>query len=241
LGRIRRIMNKNIKAVLFDVDETLFDRNLAHRKVLDLIISQLPDVFNRSEKKRAVEAFLESDRVAAEAFNEGASMAISRHIRSKHFLHSLGIPEDYASTITELYIKNYPIMKAPVAGAIPAVKELSKRFKVGVVSNGAPDVQYRKLETIGLRNLFSCIVLSEELGIRKPDPKIFYHAISLLHIDSSECLYVGDSYTNDVVGAKAAEMQVCWLNRESSQPQNEPIKADFIISKLKELPVLLGK
>ena len=109
------------------------------------------------------------------------------------------------------------------------------------VSNGLADVQYRKLETMGLYDLFSCIVLSEVIGIRKPDPAIFQKAASLIHVKPAECLYVGDSYVNDVIGAKNAGMQACWLNPESIKPQDETIKADFIISKLEELPALLRK
>jgi putative hydrolase of the HAD superfamily len=234
-------MKKNIKAVLFDVDDTLFDRNLAQRKVLDLIISQLPAVFNGLEKKRVVEAFLESDRISTEDFNAGAPFEGIRDNRNRIFLRLLGIPEYHASTITELYIRESLTVKAPVIGAVSAVKNLSKRFKVGVVSNGAPDLQYRKLETMGLRDLFSCIVLSEEIGIRKPNAKIFHLATSLLNVQSSECLYVGDSYTNDVIGAKTAGMQACWLNRESCAQKTESIKPDFVISRLEELPVLLEK
>jgi HAD superfamily hydrolase (TIGR01549 family) len=234
-------MNKNIKVVLFDVDDTLFDRNLAQRKVLDLIISRLPDVFNGLEKEQVVEAFLESDSTATADFNAGAPSEGLRDLRSKLFLRLLGIHEDYATTVTELYVRNYPAVKAPMDGAIPIVKKLSRKFSVGVVSNGFPDVQYRKLETMGLRDLFSCIVLSEEIGIRKPDPKIFHHATSLLHIQPSECLYVGDSYTNDVIGAKTAGMQSCWLNSKSLKIQDDSIKANFVISKLEELPLLLEK
>jgi FMN phosphatase YigB (HAD superfamily) len=94
---------------------------------------------------------------------------------------------------------------------------------------------------MGLYDLFSCIVLSEVVGIRKPDPAIFQKAASLIQIKPAECLYVGDSYINDVIGAKNAGMQACWLNPESLKPQDETIKADFIISKLEELPALLRK
>jgi putative hydrolase of the HAD superfamily len=102
-------------------------------------------------------------------------------------------------------------------------------------------VQYRKLEAMGLRDLFSCIVLSEEFGIRKPDPRIFHQAALLLHMQPQECLYVGDSYINDVIGAKNAGMQACWLNRESATVPDEKIKPDYIITNFAELPVLLEK
>jgi HAD superfamily hydrolase (TIGR01549 family) len=200
-----------------------------------------PGVFDAFKPERVLETFLESDRITTADFNAGAPSEGLRDVRSNLFLRLLGIREDHAATISELYVRNYPMVKAPLAGAIPVVKELSRKFSVGVVSNGFPDVQYRKLETMGLRDLFSCIVLSEEIGIRKPDPRIFHRATSLLNMQSSECLYIGDSYTNDIIGAKTAGMLTCWLNRESSEQKNESIKADFVISKLEEPPVLLRR
>jgi putative hydrolase of the HAD superfamily len=119
------------------------------------------------------------------------------------------------------------------------VREISRIFKIGVVSNGLPDVQYQKLETIGLRHLFNCIILSEEIGIRKPDPRIFSHAASLLQIPPQECLYVGDSCTNDIVGARNAGMQTCWLNRKQKNLNNKDQRADLIITGLEKLGELL--
>ena len=233
-------MIKNIKAVLFDVDDTLFDRKLAQKEVCKLIVEQLPRVFNTFNMERIQEAFLKSDQISTDIFNSGAPSEGLREKRSRLFLQLLGIKEDYGAKITELYIRDSPLVNAAMDGAIPVVKKLSRKFKIGAVSNGLADVQYRKLETMGLRDLFSCIVLSEVIGIRKPDPAIFHKAASLMHVKLEECLYVGDSYVNDVVGAKNAGMQACWLNRESLKTQDED-KADFIISKLAELPVLLKK
>jgi len=231
----------NIKAVLFDVDDTLFDRNGAQGMVLELIVKQLPQVFDAFEMEHVLEAFAESDRLTTEDFEAGAPSEGLREARNRLFLRLLGIQEDYADAITDIYVRDYPTLNAPVLGAMSLVKELSRRFQIGVVSNGFPDVQYRKLETLGLRNIFSCIVLSEEVGIRKPDPRIFSHATDLLDVLPPECLYVGDSYTNDVVGAKTAGMLSCWLNRGGPMPENEELQADIMISDLKELAEILRK
>jgi putative hydrolase of the HAD superfamily len=229
----------NITAVLFDVDDTLFDRKLAQQLVLELIVKQLPHVFEGYAKERVLQAFIESDRITTEKFNEGAPSAGSRDKRSQLFMQLLGIEGDLAPTLTALYVKDYPLVKAPVAGAIPTVNKLSREFKLGVVSNGFPDVQYRKLETMGLLEIFSCIVLSEELCIRKPDTGIFKQATILMHVQPSECLYVGDSFVNDVIGAKNAGMQTCWFNPDSLQPADKNYTPDFTIQKLDELPGLL--
>jgi HAD superfamily hydrolase (TIGR01549 family) len=235
------MLKKDIKAVLFDVDDTLFDRAMAQKTVLDLIVKKLPGIFSGLKPERVLEAYLESDRVSTERFNAGATSEGIRDLRNRLFLQLLGLKEDLAAMISEMYVRDYPKVKTPVAGAIPLVKKLSRKFRLGVVSNGLSDVQYTKLETMGLRDLFSCVVLSEEFGIRKPDSKIFHHAVSFLHLQPAECLYVGDSYVNDVIGAKNAGMQTCWFNPESLKPPDENIKPDFIVNKLEELLVLLEK
>lgn len=232
-------MKANIRAVLFDVDGTLFDRSLAQRKVLEIVVQQFPHIFGAFELERVAKAFTESDRITAEDFEAGAPSEGLRRKRSRLFLQLLDLREDLAEAITEIYVRDYPTVDASMAGAVPLVKELSRRFIVGVVSNGLPDVQYRKLEAMDLREVFSCIVLSEEIGIRKPDPGIFHHAASLLRMQPSECLYVGDSYASDIVGSKNSGMLACWLNREQSVTTNEHIKADFVISHLQELSEII--
>jgi HAD superfamily hydrolase (TIGR01549 family) len=234
-------MKENIKAVLFDVDGTLFDRGLAQRKVLEIIVRQFSHIFGGFEMQCVAKAFAESDRITTEEFEAGAPSNSLRRKRSRLFLQLLGLreDEDLADAITAAYVRDYPAVDAAMAGAVPLVKELSELFIVGVVSNGLPDVQYRKLEAIGLQQVLSCIVLSEEIGIRKPDPRIFCHAVQLLQLQPSDCLYVGDSYASDVVGAKASGMLTCWLNRGQSVTPSERAKADFVVSSLKQLGEIL--
>jgi len=232
-------MEENIKAVLFDVDGTLFDRSLAQRIVLEGIVRQFPHVFGAFEMERVADAFAESDRITTADFEAGLPSEGLRRKRSQLFLQLLDLREDLADAITEIYVRDYPTIDASMTGAVPLVKELSRRLIVGVVSNGLPDVQYRKLEAMGLREVLSCIVLSEEIGIRKPDPRIFHHAASLLQLQPSECLYVGDSYASDVVGSKTSGMLACWLNGEQSVTTNERAKADFVISHLQELSEMI--
>jgi HAD superfamily hydrolase (TIGR01549 family) len=223
------------------VDGTLFNRDLVQRKVLEIIVRQFSHIFGGFEIERVAKAFAESDRITTEEFEAGAPSNGLRQKRSRLFLQLLGLREDVdlADAVTEVYVRDYPTIDAAMTDAVPLVNELSQRFIVGVVSNGLPDVQYRKLEAIGLRQVFSCIVLSEEIGIRKPDSRIFHQAVQLLQLQPSECLYVGDSYASDVVGAKASGMLTCWLNRGQSVTLSERAKADFLVSSLKQLGEIL--
>ncbi len=233
-------MTKNdIGAVLFDIDDTLYDRNAAQYMALDIIVQRLPEIFKGIDKERATAAFMESDIITTLEFDAGAPGEGIRDRRSRIFLSALGLPEEYAGTITEIYVTEYPKVKAEVPGAVAAIRELTKTFKVGVVSNSFADVQYQKLEVLGLRHGLSCIVLSDELGIRKPEPGIFTHAASLLQVHPTECLYVGDSYANDIIGANNAGMKVCWFNPEHKKPGTKYVQVDYEIQELAELITVL--
>ena len=142
--------------------------------------------------------------------------------------------------ITDMYIKEYSTINIPIPGVVPILKEISKRVPLVINPNGLPDAQYQKIKAIGLGDVFSSIVLSEELGIRKPDSGIFHHTASLLEVQPSDCLYVGDSYRNDIVGAKAAGMQACWFNREIWKSGISGVQPDFTITDFNKLREILG-
>lgn len=223
------------KAVIFDLDDTLFDREAAQIRVVELIMQRLPQIFQGHKTKRVIEAFIESDRLSVIDFEAGAPSDGLRQKRSKIFLQLLGINEDCEEVITGMYVRDYPKINLPITNALPIVRKISKRLPVAVISNGLPDVQYEKIKAIGLDDVFSHVVLSEEIGIRKPDLRIFQHAADLLKVKPSECLYVGDSYSNDVVGAKTAGMRVCWFKRGSMNTESKGIQPDFVITDLGEL------
>lgn len=170
-------MTTKLKAVIFDVDDTLFDRMKAQREILCLMVREHPEIFEGIDEEAAADAFLESDRVTFEEFKIGNPVETSRFKRSKTFLNMLGLSEDFADKITEMYVNAYPRINVPVESAVRVVTELSVNLSLGIVSNGFPDVQYKKLET---------------LGIKKPDPRIFWEAASLLCVEPEQCLYVGD-------------------------------------------------
>jgi len=230
-----------IDTLFFDIDDTLFDRERAQRETVGLIIQEFSHIFSNVEPNTIVDAFLESDRIATSEFNAGASGDVARIVRSRSFLQLLGLCEDYAPSITTYYQRTYPRINAAVRHAIPVVNHLARKFQLGVISNGLPDVQYQKLETLGIKHLFDCIILSEEIGIRKPDSRIFWKAATLSNRHPQNCLYIGDTYNTDVIGAKNAGMKACWYNpRGECVPQRE-VEPDFEIGSLDELLTVLGQ
>jgi HAD superfamily hydrolase (TIGR01549 family) len=226
-------MKTKIKAILFDIDDTLYDREKNQPMVLDKIIERLPHIFGNLGKKQILEAFLESDRISTRDWEGGLHHDDIRDYRSKIFLKALNLPLYHADTITKVYLQEYPFINAPVDGAVKLVKKTSRLFKIGVISNSLPDVQYQKIDTLGLGGYFSCVVLAMEVGLKKPDPRIFLYAAEKLEVKPGECLYIGDNFVNDVIGAKEAGMVSCWFRRNKDKVDN-PMQAHFIVESLEE-------
>lgn len=223
------------KAVIFDIDDTLYDRQKAQVEIIKLIRGELEEFFMGIDEETLTEAFLKSDDLAMEKFGEDTPAHIFRMGRNRFFLNLIGLDEDYSEEITEMYVRLYPQVNAPSDGVITLVNELAKRFLLGVLSNGHSDVQYGKLETLGIKDLFNSIVISSEVQLWKPDPAIFTLTCDDLGVKSEESLYVGNSYENDVVGAKSAGLGACWYNPDGQYPSSAEIIPDFEINNLKEL------
>lgn len=224
-----------LEAVLFDVDDTLYDRRGAQVLILRQVMGEFPKLFAHLDEGAVLAAFVESDRRTANHFLTTDSIQASRDARSRIFLQELGLPPDRGPEVTARYVTAYRRTAAPVPGAAQLVAACQRRFRVGVVSNAFPDVQYHKLEAIGLRHAFECILLSEEVGIRKPESGIFLQACEALQVAPCRTLYVGDSYGNDVVGASRAGLITCWYNPAGAQPADPGVLPDLEIRSLEEL------
>jgi FMN phosphatase YigB (HAD superfamily) len=232
-------------AVLFDVDDTLYDRATAQVQLLSAIVRELPSLFAGIDGNAAHAAFQESDRLVSARLDRREPIDEPRLERWKIFLGLLGLDPSHAARVNAIYLASYAGVCPAVPHAVACLSMLAARVPLGVVSNGFVDIQYRKLEALGIRNLFSSIVLSDELGIRKPDVRIFQEAMRQIGKPPRECLYVGDSYKYDIAGAAAAGMQTCWFRRrEISSPGNGPAPGgpipDMVIGSLEELIGAIG-
>lgn len=87
-------------------------------------------------------------------------------------------------------------------------------LRIGVVTNGIPDLQRRKVALMGLQNLVDIVVVSGEVGVGKPHPGPYFAALSRLGIPASAAVMVGDNHTNDVIGARAAGLDAVWLRMD---------------------------
>lgn len=93
------------------------------------------------------------------------------------------------------------------------LRKLSDNYKIGIVTNGVPDLQKDKLDGCGLRHWVSGTVISGECNVGKPDKRIFEFICQQLGVAPSECVMVGDNPERDIAGANNAGMKSVWIER----------------------------
>jgi HAD superfamily hydrolase (TIGR01549 family) len=123
--------------------------------------------------------------------------------------------------------------------ATRVLASLHTRYVTGVISNHEqPAIQRRRLAVSGLAQLLDVVVISGDIGVEKPDPHIFDHALQLMGMTARQCLFVGDSIMIDDAGTRSAGMDFCWYRRHHAAPF-APTTAVKVIESLTELDALL--
>lgn len=120
------------------------------------------------------------------------------------------------------------------------VEKLSHRYKLALLTNGAPDLQREKIAASGLEPFFSAIAISGEHGIGKPDPALFHRLLKELATTPEEALMIGNSLERDIAGARAAGIRSVWMRLPGVDEQSTALP-DFTITELAELLPLLEK
>ena len=215
-----------IRAVLFDMDDTLYDHSYA-------LESAVADLQRNDPRLSAVPLrtlVLKDQEVLRDVHLNlvlpgQLSLAESRVLRMVRLYASQGIElaEVEARRLSELRRAAYLAHERAVSGARSLRAEVrSWGLQVGVVSNNLLAEQKAKLSRIGLAGLVDSLTVSEEIGATKPDPRIFQLALTRCACPSVEAVFVGDSWKEDVEGARAAGINAVWFNRRRDpQPSGQ--------------------
>lgn len=116
------------------------------------------------------------------------------------------------------------------------VRDLAREHRLGLVTNGAPDVQREKLSHTALAPSFAVMIISAEIGIGKPDPRIFDAALAALDLAPVDAVMIGDSLARDVAGAHAAGLRAIWIDRGTRPEVSAPAPVpDARVTALREV------
>ncbi|WP_067126890.1 HAD family hydrolase [Microtetraspora malaysiensis] len=233
-----------IRAVLFDLDETLFDHRgaVAHAAVAwtrALSPGHLP--------RTGIPAlWLDLERRHLPAWHAGeCSFAEQRRRRLRDFCHlmRLPLPADLDAAYAD-FLRHYEAAWTAFPDAAGTLDALTGRgLTLGVLTNGVPVQQEAKLRRIGLMDRLDPVLTPDALGAFKPAPECYLAAAAKLGLHPQEILLVGDDRELDAIGPTRVGMRGVWLDRpETGHPDagHPDRQGPPRITSLRELPALLG-
>ncbi len=203
-----------MRAFLFDLDDTLFDHRHSTRVALGVIQRHLPALaalpLDVLEERHGVVLESVHQQVLAGVLSvDDARIARFRRLVETHG----GTPRaGEIEQAARAYRAAYREARRPVPGAVALLKTLRPHGAIGVVSNNILSEQQDKIAACGMREHIDVLLVSEEAGCAKPDPAIFRMALEKLGAAPEETIMIGDSWSADIAGARAAGIRPVWFN-----------------------------
>lgn len=219
--------------IFFDADETLFTFDSfsgLQRMFLDYSVTFTADDF---QDYQAVNKPLWVD------YQNGAITSLQlQHMRFESWASRLRVN---SGDLNEAFMTAMAEICAPLPGAVSLLNALKGKVKMGIITNGFTSLQQRRLERTGLSDYFDLMIISEEVGVAKPDRRIFDYALEQAgNPDRSRVMMVGDNASSDVLGGINAGLATCWLNAHQ-QELPAGISPTWTVTTLAELEQRLCK
>ena len=192
-----------IKAVIFDLDHTLFDRH----RTLKSLVPRLREEFSVNDK-------MSDDEIGDIWCYADDHLVYSGWEYILRYLSEKGVfcetPEfsDYRAFM----FRHFAVTAIAFPETIPMLVKLREMgMKTGLITNGNHNLQYAKLDVLGLKPYFDEIIATGDYGIHKPDREIFDIMRKKLGFSPDEMVYVGDNPVNDIMGARGAGWKTVWM------------------------------
>jgi HAD superfamily hydrolase (TIGR01549 family) len=255
--QIAKMMNPEFRAIVVDLFDTLVRWEPERLPLLEIngraIRSTMPWVFPRLQQ-RLGSAFDRQDfisiymsvieEITLERERDGIEITCSeRFARTLTRMTVLSSDEKaaFAEELTRLHMSHVRAVTTAPVRRVDAIRQLAPHYRLGLLSN-FDDAQCGRevLGDTGVAELFEAVIISAEVRLRKPDPRIFRRMLAMLDLSPREVLYVGDTPVDDVWGAYQVGLPTAWISKGAVQvPEGIP-QPRFIINELSELPELLG-
>lgn len=236
---------KDIRAVYFDLDDTLCAYWAASRRALRQAIEEAG---LKTPTEEAVQAWRDvfpafSKEIKTDAwyahYLESGEPTRTEHIRRT--LNSIGeFDESLAANISARYAELRNEYLELFADALPLLRKLHGRYRLGLITNGPADIQRQEIARLGIEEFFEHILIEGEFKIGKPNRAIFEEAEAENGLKPEQMLFVGNAYEHDVQGAKNAGWWALWLNRGNESRNEDPPYPDAEIKHLYEVCDWLG-
>lgn len=214
-----------IKAVVFDLDNTLYNFDKHHQMVLGPLAQMAHSKYGVNPEE-FTKAYYDSMDEMAKNSPFLYSGLHSRAVRFTDICSRMGIPViPNAADLAKMYWNILLMGLVPEPHVIELMHSLrDQQIKIGLGTNMTAYIQYRKLERIGIRDEIEYFITSEESAYEKPQDGFFQYVIKKLGVDANEILFIGDDMVNDILPALKNGMQAMWYTRCLSPEKIEAAK-----------------
>ena len=221
-----------IDTLLFDLDNTLLDFDKAEAHALtkaldDARISVTDEMLGRYNKINLTQwKLLEQGKMTRD------EVKIRRFKLLFQEFHIKVSPEKVASNY-QIYLGQGHYF---IEGAQEVLEQLSKKYRIYVVTNGTLSVQIGRLKSSGIKKYLQGIFISEEIGYNKPSVEYFEKCFAQIpHLKKENTVIIGDSLSSDIQGGKNAGIKTIWFHRPQDQTDDPKPRPDYEIQSLKSL------
>ncbi len=208
----------------------------------------LPKVQEALGERYDLDAFMTTYAAVYEEINherERDGIEITCFERFARTLHRLGLEsgaktDQLAEELRRIHMRGVRNVTSAPSSRKDAVRRLAEKYRLGLLSNfDDSQTGWEIMADTGVKDKFEAIIISADLRLRKPNPKIFERMLEMLSLEARDILFVGDTPHHDVGGAKAVGMSAAWISRHALPLPEDVAQPDYIIRDLAELPDLL--
>jgi putative hydrolase of the HAD superfamily len=224
--RIRRGYMNKVDTVIFDLDQTLLDKDQSLINFANYQYDKFSLVRFIPDKRGFIDKFIEFNNIVMPKEEVYEKLISIFNIEKCLFVELL----DDLNNHFHMYSVGYPGLHE----MLKALKE--QGYKLGIITNGRDFYQRNKISALGISEYFDYIVTSGEVNIKKPDPEIFKIALKNLNSLSDRCVMVGDNLKADVIPAKELGMYTVLKSKDSSASQPNAICDNLI-----EIPSIVNR
>lgn len=201
-----------MRAVLLDLDDTLLDHTQSSAVALAAVCAAESSLAALPFAQVQADHALLMEELHLEVLRGALTLDAARAERFRRLLARYRCESDGAA-LAAAYREAYQAARRPVPGALALLELWRGRAAVAVVTSNLQAEQEEKLRTLGMAHLVDALVVSETVGVAKPDPAIFHAALRQLGCAPADAVMLGDSWATDMVGARTAGVAAVWLNR----------------------------
>jgi putative hydrolase of the HAD superfamily len=226
---------QKIKHIFFDLDHTIwdFDRN-AQETLLELYEVYQLKTLGLNCAHTFIERYTENNHRLWQQYHLGEiTKEKLREERFRKTFLELGVKPEYVPhQFEDDYVRVSPTKTNLFEGAEKVLRYLQKKYQLHIISNGFKETTLIKMELSGLNPYFKQIIISEDVGVNKPNRKIFEYALNKASAKLEESIMIGDSLEADIRGAQDFGLKAIFFNPLKIDKPNDVEQQIFHLEEL---------